>query len=103
MKSTRILAMALLLALALPALADEEKPADKAAAPAVDHTKPTESVTTGSVSVGGQKIAYHATAGTLILKNDKEEPTASMFFVYYAKDGASPANRPVTFFYNGGP
>ena len=101
MKSAPILA-ALLLACALPAIADDAKPDDKAA-PAVDRTKPTESVTTGSVSIGGNKISYHATAGTLILKNDKEEPAASMFFVYYAKDGASPSNRPVTFFFNGGP
>jgi len=101
MKSAPILA-ALLLACALPALADEAKPATATPA-ADDNTKPKESVTTGSVSIGGNKISYHATVGTLILKNDKDEPAASMFFVYYAKDGAAPSSRPVTFFFNGGP
>ena len=100
MKLYRLLP-AILLALALPAFADEPpKGGDETSQNAV---KARESVTTGSVSIGGQKIAYHATAGTLILKDDKNDPTASMFFVYYAKDGSNPGDRPVTFFFNGGP
>jgi carboxypeptidase C (cathepsin A) len=91
---------ATLLAFAVPALADDA-PAKAAAPGAVDYTKPKESITTGSVTAGGEKIGYHATAGTLVLKNDSGDPTVSMFYVYYAKDGGG--NRPVTFFFNGGP
>jgi carboxypeptidase C (cathepsin A) len=92
---------ALLLAASLPALADDA-PSKDAAKPGYD-TKPQLSTTSGSVTVGGQKISYKANAGTLILKDDKDEPAASIFYVYYAKDGANAADRPVTFFFNGGP
>jgi len=97
----RHLVPALLLASSLPAWADDA-PAKDAAKPSMDYTKPTLSTTSGSVSIGGEKISYKANAGTLVLKDDKNEPAVSMFYVYYAKDGA-PSNRPVTFFFNGGP
>jgi carboxypeptidase C (cathepsin A) len=100
MKLLRLLP-ALLLAFALPALADDA-PSKDAVKPGFD-TKPQLSVTSGSVTVGGQKISYKANAGTLILKDDKDDPAASIFYVYYAKDGTSSSERPVTFFFNGGP
>jgi carboxypeptidase C (cathepsin A) len=66
--------------------------------------KELKSVTHGSVTVGGQRIAYDATAGTLILRNDDNTPTVSMSYVAYTRSGVSdPSTRPVTFFYNGGP
>jgi len=91
-------------ALVLPAFA-ADKPAAKApaTASATAATSPQESTTQGSVTVEGQRINYKAVAGTLILKNKDGKPTGSMFYVAYLKDGANPANRPVTFFYNGGP
>ncbi|HEY3858051.1 MAG TPA: peptidase S10 [Gammaproteobacteria bacterium] len=92
---------ALLLASTLPAWADDA-PAKDAAKPSTDYTKPTLSTTSGSVTIHGDKISYKANTGTLVLKDDKDEPGVSMFYVYYAKDGA-PSNRPVTFFFNGGP
>jgi carboxypeptidase C (cathepsin A) len=88
--------------------------------------KPEAKNSTGTVTIGGQSIAYQAIAGTLIVhpkgwddvardpKSEKENspaaaegesknPTAeaSMFYVAYFKSGGS--NRPVTFLYNGGP
>jgi carboxypeptidase C (cathepsin A) len=80
----------------------------------------------GTVTIGGQSIAYQAIAGTLIVHpkdwddvprdpkaergntgagdegGDGKNPTAeaSMFYVAYFKNGGS---RPVTFIYNGGP
>ncbi len=36
-------------------------------------------------------------------KGDESSPEASIFFVYYAKDGARPEARPITFIFNGGP
>ncbi len=61
-------------------------------------------ITRGSVVIDGRRIAYTATAGTIILRNQAGEPTASMFYVAYTKDGVrDPGKRPVTFAYNGGP
>jgi carboxypeptidase C (cathepsin A) len=89
-----------------------------------------DSTTDGSVTVGGQAIAYKAVAGTLTVGSsdaqdamlgldgkmlpdmgvnptDKDKPedapaTARMFYVAYFKKDAGTA-RPVTFMYNGGP
>lgn len=86
--------------------------------------KPESTVTSGSVTVGGQVIAYQAVAGTLIVHpkgwddvprdpqagkaqgvddGEHKNPTAeaSMFYVAYFKSGGGP--RPVTFLFNGGP
>ena len=66
--------------------------------------KEQRSVTQGTVTVGGKVIAYTATAGTIVLENDKGEAIGSMFYVAYTKNGVTnPGQRPVTFFYNGGP
>lgn len=58
-------------------------------------------VSKGVATVRGAKIAYTATAGTLTIRDDDGKPTASVFYTAYTKDGGG--NRPVTFFYNGGP
>lgn len=61
-------------------------------------------VTSHSVSIGGRSYAYKATAGTLTIRDDKDAPDASVFYVAYTSgDGKDAAKRPVTFFYNGGP
>lgn len=57
-------------------------------------------VTHHTVRVDGTTLAYTATAGTILLRDDKDEPTASVFFAAYTVPGA---HRPVTFAYNGGP
>ena len=60
--------------------------------------------TRGSVTVGGRRIGYTATTGTLTTRNGEGKPTASMFYVAYTADGTAPGTRrPITFFYNGGP
>jgi carboxypeptidase C (cathepsin A) len=57
-----------------------------------------------SITIGGQKIAYTATAGTLVLADEEGKPKASFFYIAYTKDGVKdPRERPVTFSYNGGP
>ena len=48
----------------------------------------------------GEALAYTATAGTLTLRNDRNEPTANIFYVAYTTGDRA---RPVTFLYNGGP
>jgi carboxypeptidase C (cathepsin A) len=61
-------------------------------------------VTKHTLSLGGQALAYTATAGHLIAQAPGSgAPEASMFYVAYTLDGAAPGTRPVTFFYNGGP
>ena len=62
------------------------------------------SVTKGSVTIDGEEIAYTATAGTLVLKEEDGTPRASVFYIAYVRDGVEdPAKRPVTFTFNGGP
>jgi len=94
-------------------------------------TPTADSTTDGTVTVGGQAIAYKAIAGTLTVGStdaqdatldfegklladsgekplDKDKPeeataTARMFYVAYFKKDAAAEQRPVTFLYNGGP
>jgi len=107
----------------------EAKPAvtDKAAEAAA----PADVTTLGAIDAGGQHIAYTAIAGTLTVgatdaqdaqlgldgkpqpgsqlavsepKEAKDaQPVARMFYVAYFKKEAKAEERPVTFFYNGGP
>ncbi|MEM7656777.1 MAG: peptidase S10 [Bacteroidota bacterium] len=52
----------------------------------------------------GQVISYSATAGYLDLPNEAGSNQARIFFVAYLKDGEkNPAERPLTFSFNGGP
>jgi len=54
-----------------------------------------------SIPFHGHTLAYTVTPGHLTIRNDKGEPTASMFYVAYTIPSARP--RPVTFLFNGGP
>ncbi len=128
-----------LMASAALAVAEDKKDADKkkdekvvvkGKPEAPEAELPGDSTTEGSVTVGGQAIAYKAVAGTLTVGStdsqdamldldgkmlpgtgektpDPEKPeeapaTARMFYVAYFKKDAG-TNRPVTFLYNGGP
>ena len=92
---------------------------------------PADSTTQGTIDAGGQHIAYSAVAGTITVgssdtqdsqlgmagkpppgsqlaldepKEPKDAPAeARMFYVAYFKKDAKAEDRPVTFFYNGGP
>ncbi|HEY8091236.1 MAG TPA: hypothetical protein VIF09_25410, partial [Polyangiaceae bacterium] len=109
------------------------KPDAKADPQLPHHFAPEEKVSTGSVTVGKQRIDYRAVAGTLVvhpkgwddvttrLADVEEKPgkpgpgdegkaehkpitaEASMFYVAYLKQGAPTGSRPVTFLFNGGP
>ena len=103
MHRTLVLSLASL-ALALPAAAGAAPKAPPKAPHMAAVPKARTSITHGSVVIGGQRIRYTATAGTILLKNAQGKPTASMFYVAYTKDGVrDPGQRPVTFAYNGGP
>ncbi len=73
-------------------------------ADSIEASKPSKSVTKHSAKIGDKLIAYTATTGTLVLKNEKDEPVALFGYTAYTKDGETDATkRPVTFAYNGGP
>ncbi|MEA3059264.1 MAG: hypothetical protein QOE50_676 [Sphingomonadales bacterium] len=55
-----------------------------------------------SITFRGKTLAYTVTPGHLTIRNDKGEPTASMFYTAYTVPSAGRA-RPVTFLFNGGP
>ncbi|HST27335.1 MAG TPA: peptidase S10 [Rudaea sp.] len=92
-----------------PAFAAEHDKSDAkpaAEAKVKSETAPQEKsvATQHSVTINGRSIAYTATAGTLIIRNEKGEPDASVFYVAYTVGGSKGSdNRPVTFLYNGGP
>ncbi len=102
------------LCLALAALAQEkapektptpEKPAEKSAeASKKEPPRAEQSVTQHSATIGGASVAFTATAGTVIVRNAKEEPWASIGYVAYVrKDAGASVRRPIAFCYNGGP
>ena len=95
MMKIRILAACLGAALLLAAAPDPKPPYVPPA--------PVDSVTHAVAHVNGQAIPYTARAGMITLRNDKDQLTARMFYTAFTKDGADAKNRPVTFFYNGGP
>jgi len=66
--------------------------------------RPVQVVTHHTITISGQQIHYTATAGTLLLRNEKDTAIALFGFTAYTKDGAtSKDDRPITFAYNGGP
>jgi carboxypeptidase C (cathepsin A) len=120
------------LVLTVPALvrAEDEALAAKPAA-AAEKALPSEVTTQGAIEISGQRIAYTAVTGTLTVgatdpqdaqlgldgkplagsqlalsepKDAKDAPpVARIFYVAYFKKDAKAENRPITFFYNGGP
>jgi len=61
-------------------------------------------ITKHNIKIDNKLINYTATVGTLIIKNELDEPIASFGYTAYFRDGESdPTRRPVTFAYNGGP
>lgn len=66
--------------------------------------KPEKFITKHNIKIDAKTINYSATVGTLILKNEKDEPVASFGYTAYIKDGETDAaKRPITFSFNGGP
>jgi carboxypeptidase C (cathepsin A) len=112
----------------------QEKPAEKVVVSGPPPATPPaaaapDSITEGTVTVGGQKIDYKAVAGTLTVGATEAQdatigfdgkplpdaevklpanaadapPTARMFYAAYFKKDAAAEHRPITFIYNGGP
>jgi len=82
----------------------DEKTEKHDGAKTADDIKETQSVTHHKLTIGGSEIAYTATAGTLLLREEDGKKQASVFYVAYTREGVSdPASRPITFSFNGGP
>ena len=61
-------------------------------------------VTDHTIRIGGQTIAYKATASTTLLKDEKGEPAALIYSTAYTKSDVKDfSQRPIAFIYNGGP
>ncbi|HEX3128509.1 MAG TPA: peptidase S10, partial [Thermoanaerobaculia bacterium] len=103
-KARSLLPILVLALLAVPVHAQEK---EKAPAPDEKTAKPPEekvSTTRHTIMLDGQKIAYTANAGNMVLKDEEGKAKASVFYVAYTKDGVKdPGDRPVTFSFNGGP
>jgi carboxypeptidase C (cathepsin A) len=72
-------------------------------AAAEQHRLPPDSTTKQALTLPGRSLAFAATAGSIRLFDDKGEPQADIAYTAYQLDGADPANRPVSFIFNGGP
>jgi carboxypeptidase C (cathepsin A) len=74
--------------------------------PADSITDATENaaITHHTVMLDGKEIPYTATAGHLVTVDpSSSKPAAKFFYVAFTADTPSTTDRPVTFFYNGGP
>ena len=70
---------------------------------ASDNKTATPGSTSHTMLSGMLPLFYKATAGYLVLKNDKGAETARIFYIAYEKRGQSAGSRPITFAFNGGP
>ena len=96
--------------LLLAAAASAQPAAPPPAAPPATSSPPTPAVepivTHHRLDLPSGPLEYAAVAGRLTLNDDAGKPRAHFFFVAYHRtlaDGASDADRPVTFVFNGGP
>ncbi len=97
-------AVALLLAMAPVAASAQQDSARSPAPPKTADAKPAHTVTHHTATIGGQRVDYEATLGSIILRDDEGNPTAEVWYTAYTRTGAGDgARRPVTFAYNGGP
>jgi len=78
---------------------EKEKPGEPTPPPPKEESSSTEH----SIKIGGQTIAYKAIAGTIMLKNEKDEPQALIYSTSYIRTDVKDPARPISFIYNGGP
>ena len=88
----------------------EEKPAEREKEKEKDQKSPEKPVkeekppvvTHHEIKIDGKPFRYTATTGYMPMKDESGKLKANIFFIAYAKEGAS-TRRPVTFTFNGGP
>ncbi|CAN7666764.1 S10 family peptidase [Paraburkholderia sp. SIMBA_054] len=70
----------------------------------VTDTSESAAITKHSITIGGKKLNYTATAGHLVTVDPSSSlPSAKIFYVAFTQDNQKEESRPLTFFYNGGP
>jgi carboxypeptidase C (cathepsin A) len=105
--------LAIVFAVALGSAVAQETPQDKPqekseraeqheAGKGVLRLLPADAVTEHSIDTPRGKLAYTANAGTLAFYDQSGNQSAAVFYTSYVAKGA-PANRPLTFVFNGGP
>ncbi|MBK8339919.1 MAG: hypothetical protein IPK99_07925 [Flavobacteriales bacterium] len=78
---------------------EKEKPESK-----VVYAYPETSITKHGIVINGERIAYTATVGHLVLLDEKGVKRSHNFYIAYTRDQVSePSKRPITFAFNGGP
>jgi carboxypeptidase C (cathepsin A) len=71
---------------------------------AAETPKEESSVTEHTIRIGGRTIPYRATVGSILLRDDKGEPTALLYYTAYTRSDVQDLDhRPLAFLYNGGP
>lgn len=66
--------------------------------------KEDSSVTDHKININGKSIPYKASASTILLRDDKNQPTALIYSTAYTRsDMKDFSERPIAFIYNGGP
>ncbi len=84
-----------------------QQPQEKTApaGPGVLSLLPADAVSEHTLDTGNRKLAYTATAGTLNLFDPGGQRMAALFYTSYVAmpQNGQPANRPLTFVFNGGP
>ena len=81
----------------------DAKAGEKSETPAGPPPKEESSVTDHTIKIGGQTIPYKATAATILIKNEKDEPTTLIYYTAYTRsDVKDMSQHPVSFLYNGG-
>jgi carboxypeptidase C (cathepsin A) len=74
--------------------------------PAAEGVIEKRSATEHQITIGGAALKYRATTANMAMKDEAGKLKATVFFIAYDKDrpaGANPAERPITFVFNGGP
>ena len=105
--------LAIVLAGTLGSAAAQDKPQDKhpekparveqhESGKGVLRLLPGDAVTEHSIDTPRGKLSYTGTAGTLAFYDQSGDQSAAVFYTSYVAKGA-PANRPLTFVFNGGP
>jgi carboxypeptidase C (cathepsin A) len=62
------------------------------------------SQTTHETTLNGQSIVYTATVGSIPARDSEGKESGKIFYIAYRREGVSdPAERPITFAFNGGP
>ncbi|MGI9613220.1 MAG: S10 family peptidase [Acidimicrobiales bacterium] len=83
--------------------ATDSTPTSERLAEDYDISETTTVTTQHNGTFRGTELEYTARAGRRALIDDEGEVEVQLFYVEYTRDGFAPADRPITFFINGGP